>query len=193
MNLPPPRPPTPTQTPKPPPSPPAPRWRRWLNALWQWPLALVILFEEWGWVPLQRLLARIGRWPGFRWIEGWVRSLPPWAALALLLLPSLLLLPVKLLALWLISQGRGVLGALVIVVAKLVGTALLARIFSLTQPALMQMPWFARWHGRWTTWKDGLLARVRASAVWQSVGRVKAAARAAASAAARALRAMFGR
>jgi hypothetical protein len=136
-------------------------------------LALVILFEEWGWEPLQALLARIGRWPGFRWIEARITQLPPHWALAVLLLPSLLLLPVKLLALWAISRGHGVLGALVIVAAKLGGTAVVARLFTLTRPALMRMPWFARNYGRWTVWKEALLARVRASAPWRAVQAAK--------------------
>ncbi len=45
------------------------------------------------------LLARIGRWPGLRWVEALARSLPPWAAVAVFLLPTALRLPVKLLAL----------------------------------------------------------------------------------------------
>jgi len=136
-------------------------------------LALVILFEEWGWEPLQALLARIGQWPGFRWIEARIARLPPRWALAVLLLPSLLLLPVKLLALWAISQGHGVLGALVIIGAKVGGTAVVARLFTLTRPALMRMAWFARNYERWTVWKDALLARVRASAPWQAVRAAK--------------------
>ena len=69
-------------------------------------LALLILFEEWGWVPLQRLMARLGRLPVLRRLEAAVARLPPRAALAVFLLPTLLLLPVKLLALWLIGQGK---------------------------------------------------------------------------------------
>ena len=138
-----------------------------LHALWQWPLALLILFEEWGWEPLQRVLARIGRWPGFRWIEGRVRGLPPYAALALFVVPALALLPIKLLALWLIRLGHAGLGVLIILATKLLGTAIVARLFSLTQPALMQLAWFARWYPRWTAWKTALLARVRASAPWR--------------------------
>ena len=69
------------------------RWPgRMLSGLASGALALVILFEEWGWVPLQQLLARIGRWPGLRWIEGWVRSLPPWGAVCLFALPTAALL-----------------------------------------------------------------------------------------------------
>jgi hypothetical protein len=150
--------------------------KRLLQAmLWplKWLLALLILFEEWGWDALQALLARIGRWPGLRWIEGRVRRLPPYAALALFGLPALLLLPVKLLALWAIGRGHALVGLLVIVAAKLIGTAVVARLFTLTQPALMSLSWFARGYARWTAWKEDLLARVRASAIWKSAAALK--------------------
>jgi hypothetical protein len=150
------------------------RLRAFLLALLKWPLALVILFEEWGWEPLQRLLARIGQWPGFRWIEGRVRALPPYAALALFALPALLLLPVKLAALWLIHQGRTLLGLAIIVIAKVVGTAIVARLFTLSQPALMQLGWFARLYARWSAWKAQLLLWVRASAAWRAARALKA-------------------
>ena len=54
-----------------------------------------------------------------------------------------------------------------IVLAKLIGTALLARLFQLTQPALMQLAWFAHGFGRWTVWKAGVLTQVRASWAWR--------------------------
>jgi hypothetical protein len=164
------------------PPPPEPSWRRVLLSVLLWPfkllLALLILFEEWGWEPLQALLARIGAWPGFRVLEAWVRRLPPYAALALFALPALALLPVKLLALWLIGRGKGWLGALIIVATKLVGTAVVARLFTLTQPALMRLGWFARFHARWAAWKARLLAQMRASWAWQAVAALAARIRA---------------
>jgi hypothetical protein len=147
---------------------------RWCKGLLQWPLALLILFEEWGWEPLQRVLARIGQWPGFRWIERRISALPPYAALALFIVPSSLLLPIKLLALLLIERGQPVLGTLVILAAKLVGTAVVARLFALTRPALMRLAWFAHAYGRWTDWKDALLAQIRASAPWRLARALKA-------------------
>lgn len=134
-------------------------------------LGLVILFEEWGWEPLQRALAWVGRLPLLRQLEAGIARLPPWAALALFVLPSLLLLPVKLLALWLIAQGQAMAGVGVIVGAKIIGTALVARLFVLTRPALMRLAWFAALYERWTTWKEGVLARIRASWAWRA-GRV---------------------
>lgn len=142
-------------------------WLRKLLAPLKWLLALVILFEEWGWEPLQRVLVRIGRWPGFAWIESAVRRAPPWLALLLFCVPALLLLPVKLMALWLIGMGHALTGLALIVLAKLAGTAIVARLFSLTQPTLMQLAWFVRWYGRWIHWKGELLAQVRASGPWR--------------------------
>ncbi|MBX3654045.1 MAG: hypothetical protein KIS62_19485 [Ramlibacter sp.] len=130
-------------------------------------LALLLVFEEWGWEPLQRALARAGRWPGFRQIEAWIAGLPPYGALALFALPSLSLVPLKIAALWLIGQGHALAGALLILGAKLAGTAVVARLFTLTRPALMRLGWFARLHDRWVAWKDALLAQVRASWPWR--------------------------
>ena len=140
-------------------------------------LALLILFEEWGWEPLQRALARLGRLPLLRQLEAFIARLPPAAALVVFLVPALLLLPVKLAALALIAQGQRLLGLAVIVLAKLVGTAIVARLFTLTRPALMQLPWFAHLFSRWTAWKDALLARVRASWAWRWGRAVKRQAR----------------
>ena len=136
-------------------------------------LALLILFEEWGWEPLRRALTWLGRIPVMRRIEAVVARLSPPAALAVLLLPTLGLVPVKLLALWLIAQGAALAGLVVIVVAKVIGTAVLAWLFSLTQPALMRMPWFAAGYRRWYGWKEALLAWVRASWAWRTGRAVK--------------------
>lgn len=141
-------------------------WRalRWLG---RWVLALLVLFEEWGWEPLARAMAWLGRWPLLRQAEALVLRLPPWPSLAVLGLPALALLPVKLAALWFVARGQVLAGLAVIVAAKLLGTALLARLFHLTQPRLMTLPWFARAYGRWSAFKQRVLAEVRASAPYR--------------------------
>jgi len=139
---------------------------RWLARLL---FALVILFEEWGWEWFSSVMAWVGRLPVVRHLEALIRRLPPYGALALFVLPTLLLLPVKLLALWFITRGRAIWGISVILLAKVLGTALLARIFVLVQPALMRLPWFERLYGRWNNWKQALLAWVRASPIWRQM------------------------
>jgi hypothetical protein len=150
---------------------------RWLKALLTGLLALVILFEEWGWEPLQRAVGRLARLKLVAALERRIAALPPYAALAVFALPALLLLPVKIVALWVIGQGHAVFGALVIVVAKVAGTAIVARLFLLTKPSLMQLAWFAALYTRWVAWKDAVLARVRASSAWRAAREIKRAVR----------------
>src|SRR5947209_2511 len=144
--------------------------RRILVALF----ALVLLFEEWGWEPLAALLAKLAKLPFFAWLERRITALPPYAALALFFVPALMLVPVKIAALFLIAHGHGWLGLAVLLAAKIVGTAILARLFALTQPTLMQLAWFARWYPRWKAWKDRIIEEVRASPAWQAGRRLKA-------------------
>jgi len=140
--------------------------------------ALVLLFEEWGWEPLAALLAKLARLPLWAWVERGIAALPPWGAMALFAAPALALFPVKVLALFLIGRGHAFAGLAVLAGAKLVGTAVLARLFTLTQPALMRLAWFARWYPRWKAWKDGVIAQVRASQLWRTASGWKAHARA---------------
>lgn len=130
--------------------------------------ALVLLFEEWGWEPLAALLARLARLPLFAWIERRIAALPPWGALLVFFVPMLALLPVKLLALYLFGTGHASAGLVLLIGAKLAGTALVARLFTLTQPALMRLAWFAHWYPRWKNWKDVLFDKVRQSALWRA-------------------------
>lgn len=111
---------------------------------------VVILFEEWLWEPLKRLMLAFSRLPVIRQLAAFIGRLPPFAALVLYLVPILVLLPFKIAGLWLIGQGHSLLGISTFLGAKVVGTALLAWLFSLTKPALMQIGWFARAYG-WVT------------------------------------------
>jgi hypothetical protein len=130
--------------------------------------AALLFFEEWGWRPLTAWAARLAQWPPLARLEARLQTLSPRWALAFFLLPSLLLLPVKLLALWFIQRGQASLGLAVIVVAKLLGTALVGRLFILTEPQLMQFGWFARALGWWRATKERVKAAVQASGAWRA-------------------------
>ena len=54
-------------------------------------LALLILFEEWGWEPLRRAMGWLASRLPLRWLERGLARLPPSAALVVLVLPSLLI------------------------------------------------------------------------------------------------------
>ena len=137
------------------------------------PVLLVLLFEEWGWEPLARAFAALGRLPCWAALERLITRLPPWAALMAFGAPALTLVPVKLLALYLFGRGHFVMGLFMVIAAKVVGTAIAARLFQLTHPTLMRMPWFARLYTPWKIWKDDLLNRVGASRPWKMAQRLK--------------------
>ena len=130
-------------------------------------LVIVLFIEEWGWRPLTALAAAIARWPPLAVLERRVRAAPRWVALALFLVPAVMLVPVKLGALWLIQEGRATLGIAVIVAAKLIGTAFVGRLFILVEPQLMTFPWFARCVYWWRETRDRVMAAMRRSLGWR--------------------------
>jgi hypothetical protein len=81
-------------------------------------------------------------------LQRWVERLSPYAALAIFLAPTVLLLPVKVLALLSITHGHPTLGLAIVLVAKVLGTALVARIYALTRRSLLSLAWFQRYHDK---------------------------------------------
>ena len=141
--------------------------------------AIVILFEEWLWDDLQRIAAAIGRLPLIRQIESLVASLPPYMALAMFAAPSLLLIPVKLAALYFIAHGQPVLGLMAVVGAKIAGTALIARIYALTHPNLLRIGWFAFLHSRFLAFKTRVHEEIKSTRVYKVARRLRMRMRAA--------------
>ncbi|MGE0855476.1 MAG: hypothetical protein AB7L18_05240, partial [Hyphomicrobiaceae bacterium] len=122
---------------------------------------------EWGWRPLAAAIAWLARFRVVARLEALVAALPPYAALFGFAAPSLILFPVKLGALWLLAAGKVLYAGLLLAAAKVVSTALVARIFMLTRPALMRIGWFRRLYDVFIPWKDALFARIRASWTWR--------------------------
>jgi hypothetical protein len=171
-----------TMQPNPPP-PPQRRSRPWRNRLLS-PLvvagALLLLLEEWCWELGLALVRGVAGWPIFRAIDARIAALPPYPALCLFVLPALLLLPVKLLALYAMAEGYPLAGVVVFVVAKIGGAALVARVYYLTCPTLLTLPWFARWHKAFVCLKNDWLGRLRATGFYRRAARMSAQVRAAA-------------
>jgi hypothetical protein len=129
--------------------------------------AVIIILEDWLWDDLARLAAFVGQLPILRSIESLIVALPPYLALFVFAVPSLLLIPVKLIALYFIAHGQKTLGVLTVVAAKFVGTALVARLFILTRPKLMRIGWFASGYERFISFKERLYAFLRSTRIYQ--------------------------
>lgn len=140
--------------------------RRFLKRLLT-PILLVVasiffLAEELLW-RLAALFALLGKLPVFHQLELWIAALPPYGALAIFALPAVALAPVKLLALYWLAGGHPGLGIGTIVVAKVAGTALVARIYQLTRAKLLTLAWFA--------WCEAKVLALRAAAygLWRDL------------------------
>jgi hypothetical protein len=131
--------------------------------------AIIILLEDWLWDDLARIAAAIGRLPIFHQFEAFVLWLPPYPSLLLFGVPSLLLFPVKFASLYLIAHGKPLFGFLVAASAKIAGTALVARIFNLTKPKLLQINWFAFLYERLTAFKKRIYDAIKSTAVYKAV------------------------
>jgi len=147
------------------------RWKKLLSAPFVLIAAIFVLLEDWLWDDLQRLAAAIGRLPVFRQLEGLIVGLPPYGALALFAAPSLMLFPVKLAALWFIAHGQPVFGFLIAAAAKIAGTALIARIYQLTETKLLLIGWFAWLHTRFVAFKARVYDTIKATRIYQRIRR----------------------
>lgn len=107
-------------------------------------LALLLIFEEWLWEKTLIITRQIAGLPVIKHIEFLFRRLPPYGALAALCIPWLLLLPVKFLAVRLVAHHKPILGVIVLITAKVLGTAVLARVFALTRDQALSIAWFKK-------------------------------------------------
>jgi hypothetical protein len=130
-------------------------------------VGIVVLLEEAFWRAGIWIGGWIARLPLARLFERLILALPPWAAMCAFILPGLLLIPVKVLALFAIANGHAATGVTTFIVAKLAGAALVARIYTLSLPKLLTVAWFARMHVPVIAFKNLHLDRMRASHLWR--------------------------
>ena len=114
--------------------------------------ALMLMIAEWLLEKLSTFVGWIDRLLGLERLEARIARLRPHAALMLFLLPLVLVMPAKIFGLALLAQGHVLSSVSVLLATKLAGTALIARIFKVTRPQLLQLPWFARVHARLLDW-----------------------------------------
>lgn len=130
--------------------------------------ALLMWLEEWLWEHFKVLTAWIAKLPLIRWFEHVIERLPPYPTMALFLLPGAVLFPVKLGAVWLMAHGHVLIGVGVIVAAKLLGTAIVARSYVVCKPKLMMIGWFARLHDWLIATRNWLYAAIQAMPLYQA-------------------------
>jgi len=132
------------------------------------PFAAAVVFVEQVLIRyLNRMMAAVSRWPPVARLEAWLTSLPPWAAVLAFAAPSIIILPVKVSALWFAAHHRFVLATGAVVLGKILATAILARLYRILRPTLMTLRWFAWADTKFFHWRDWAYAFVRGLPAWQ--------------------------
>lgn len=129
--------------------------------------AAVVFIEETLLHYLGLAMAAVAKWPLVARLETWLRGLPPWAALLAFAAPSLLVVPIKLSAVWFALNHQYGLSLASVVVGKMLATALVARLYMVLRPTLARLAWYVRAETWLFDWRDRLYAFVRALPAWQ--------------------------
>ena len=104
----------------------------------------------------------------FRRLRVWIRSLSPYASLALFSVPVMILEPVKPLAAYLAATGQWLVGGVTLIVGELLKLVLVERLFSLTRDKLMTIRAFAWAYGKFQDMK----AWLEATEAWRAMQRM---------------------
>jgi hypothetical protein len=143
------------------------------------PIAAAVIFIEQVLIRwLNVAMAAFARLPLIARVEAWLVTLPPWAAVLTFATPSVLILPVKLSALWFGYHHHYALAVGSVVLGKILATAILARLYRILRPTLMSLRWFAWADTHFFYWRDWAYAFVRSLPAWRMAAALVARARA---------------
>ena len=104
--------------------------------------------EETLWDWLKWLTGLIASLRVIHRLEAWIVGLPPYAMMAVFLLPMTILIPFKIAAVYWMTRGYYLASLLTILAAKVLGTAVVARMYVVCKPQLMTIVWFKWLHDR---------------------------------------------
>src|ERR1700755_395928 len=132
------------------------------------PFAAAVVFVEQVLIRyLNMMMVAVARWPPVARMAAWLVTLPPWAAVLTFAMPSLIILPVKISALWFAAHHRFALATAAVVLGKIMATAILARLYRILRPTMMTLRWFAWADTKFFAWRDWAYAFVKSLPAWQ--------------------------
>lgn len=106
-------------------------------------LAILLIVEEWLWDILTAFGHQLAQILRLQAVERHLSQASPALALIAFCVPLLIVTPLNLAALGLLAHGLILQGIALEILAKLLGTLLVSRVFSLTKPQLLSFRWLA--------------------------------------------------
>jgi hypothetical protein len=155
-------------------------------------VAIVLVDEAFRAVVLPAVRALATLQP-VRRAEAYIATLPPYATLALFLIPLAIIEPAKIYGLFLFGQGRWMAGTLTFVAAKVVGLALAERLFAISRDKLLSIGWFAWCYRKLVALKNAVHQWLLATRFWPAAVRLVRRAREALAGVKPWLKSLFGR
>jgi hypothetical protein len=110
---------------------------------------------------IRPLASRLTNLPIFAKVRAWMASLGPYPTLVLLVVPVVILEPIKPIGAYLMTAGHFSDGVFLIIVAEALKITLVERLFHFSHDKLLTIPWFARGYDvvtRELKWLEGLSA-----------------------------------
>jgi hypothetical protein len=128
-------------------------------------LAIFLIIEEWLWDLLTAFGRSLSQWLNLQQFEQWLSQTTATMALVAFSIPILIVTPINLAAFGLLAKGLILQGILMEVLAKLLGTLLVARVFALTKPQLLTFTFLRITYTTVTRWLQWAHAKVTETAV----------------------------
>ncbi|HUL01280.1 MAG TPA: hypothetical protein VLX29_10575 [Nitrospirota bacterium] len=129
--------------------------------------AIWLLFEDWVWDTIVDLMAEVGRLKIINRFESFVARQNQYLLLTLFTFPFLIVIPAKLYGLFLITNGKVIRGVIIFVVAEVLITSLLTRLFIISKDKLLQIKAFETSYYWLKDKKEWLYSEVRKLRAWQ--------------------------
>lgn len=149
---------------------------KWLKRYLTPPLivvaSLVMWIEETLWFGLKRLTSWIALIPLIHHLELAILRLPASLTIVVFLLPTTLLIPVKLLAVYWATRGYWLASLGLLIAAKIFGTAIVARLYVVCHPKLITIGWFRTLHDWLIATRNRLYAAINQMAFFQAAKRM---------------------
>ncbi|EGW21298.1 hypothetical protein [Methylobacter tundripaludum] len=136
-------------------------------------LAIFLIIEEWLWDLLTAFGRSLSQWLNLQQFEQWLSQTTATMALVAFSIPILIVTPINLAAFGLLAKGLILQGILMEVLAKLLGTLLVARVFALTKPQLLTFTFLRITYTTVTRWLQWAHAKVTETAVYRWAKQLK--------------------
>lgn len=140
-------------------------------------LAVVLIIEEWLWDLLTAFGHSLVRWLNLESFEQWLSQTSPTLALVAICIPIMIVTPINLVAIGFLAHGLILQGILMEVLAKLLGTLLVARVFTLTKPQLLTFAFLRIIYTTITSWLQWAHQQLTETTVYRWSKRFKAEAK----------------